>query len=89
MACAIDIKLSGDGAWPDLAEKAAEGRLVHLGDGTVIGISALAGGMSSGGVSVAVRVDLPDGTVVVAETSLRLFLAAADALRARYGSGGN
>jgi hypothetical protein len=34
---------------------------------------------------VGIRIDLDDGSSVVAETSLRNFLVAADALRARYG----
>lgn len=85
---ALDIKLGGDGAWPELAEKDARGLLIHLAEGSTLGVAALAGGMSSGRPSVAFKFDLPDGRVVLAETSLRLFLAAADALRARYGSGG-
>jgi hypothetical protein len=31
------------------------------------------------------RIDLDDGSVVLAETSLALFLTVADGLRARYG----
>lgn len=31
------------------------------------------------------RLELPDGRVVLAEMTLRLFLLAADALRVRYG----
>jgi len=41
--------------------------------------------MASGKTSVAFDIPLPDGRHVLAETSLELFLAAADALRARYG----
>lgn len=81
---ALDLLLGGDGVWPELAEK----EVIHLGNETVLGIAALAGGMTSGSTSVMFRFDLPDGRVVLAETSLRLFLAAADALRERYGSGG-
>jgi hypothetical protein len=88
MACVIDIRL-GDGAWPDLKEKAHEGKLIHIGDGSVIGVGGLAGGMESGAPSVMLRIDLPSGETVLAETSLRLFLLAAEALRARFGSGGN
>ncbi len=48
-------------------------------------ISALADGMKSGNPSVAVIIDLSGGVVVFAETSLKLFLTAADALKARHG----
>lgn len=82
----LQILLEGDGAWPDLMEKRARGTLVHLGnDAPPIQIAALAGGMSSGKPSVMIRLDLPDGTSVLAEMSLRLFLAAATALAGRYG----
>ena len=42
-------------------------------------------GMASGKPSVAFRFDLDDGRVVVAQTSMRLFLLAADMCRARFG----
>ncbi len=48
-------------------------------------VGGLPGGMASGKTSVAFDIPLPDGRHVLAETSLELFLAAADALRARYG----
>lgn len=78
---AIDLNLEGDGIWPDLRGK----HVIHLTDGSTIGIAALPGGMRSGRPSVAIRIDLDGQRVVFVETSLRLFLAAADALRARYG----
>lgn len=79
----LKVILNGDGCWPDLAER----RVVHLGNGAPpIQVAGLEGGMTSGAASVSIRVDLPDGTVVVAETSLRLFLAAAAALSARFGT---
>ena len=50
--------------------------------------------MASGKASVAFRFELPDGTAVIAETSLALLTTAADALRAiaeadRYDGGGS
>lgn len=80
---AIHLKLDGDGAYPDLRD--ASDRIIHLGNDTSLGVSALSGGMTSGKPSVMLRIDLPDGRVVLAETSMALFLATADALRARYG----
>jgi len=68
-------------AWPELAEPGAK---VHHTQ-QPIGVAALAGGMQSGKPSVALRIDLDDGSSVIAETSLALFLTAADALKAKYG----
>ncbi len=69
----------GDGCWPDLKDK----EIIHVTNG--LHVAGLAKGMESGKPSVAFRIDLPDGRVVVAETSLVLFLAAADVFKARYG----
>ena len=85
MSSAIDLKLDGDGAWPDLGAKRQAGELVHLGEGSTIGVIVLEGGMSSGRASVAFRIDLPDGRVVVAETSWRLLAMACRAIAARHG----
>ncbi|MDP9266373.1 MAG: hypothetical protein M3O91_09700 [Chloroflexota bacterium] len=82
----MSIVLDGAGAWPDLIAKRERGEVIHLTEGARLEVAALAGGMTSGKPSVAIRVDLPDGRVVVAETSMRLFLAAAVAFHARYGS---
>jgi hypothetical protein len=48
-------------------------------------VACLPGGMSSGKESVSFLIPLPDGRVVMAETSLQLFQAAARAFAARYG----
>lgn len=69
-------------AWADIADKA----VIHLGsDAPPIQIAAMIGGMSGGAPSVAIRIDLPDGRIVVAETSLRLFQMANAALLGRFG----
>lgn len=67
-----------------------DGKFNHLGGRpqrpvTELSITALEGGMKSGNPSVALVVELGDGSYVLAETSLKLFLAAADAFRAKYG----
>jgi hypothetical protein len=78
----MTIILNGDGAWPDLDGK----HVVHLGnDAPSIQVAALGGGMESGRPSVAIRLDLPDGSVVVAETSAQLFISVARAIAGRYG----
>ena len=83
MGSVIDLNLAGDGAWPDLEAKRQVGELIHV-DAT-IGMTVLAGGMVSGLPSVAFRIDLPDGRVVVAETSWRLLAVACRTIAARYG----
>ena len=80
----IDLRLTGNGpAWPDLAAKEQAGKLIHVTQ--AIGISGIPNGMQSGAPSVAIRLDLQDGRVVLVETSLKLFLMAANGLRARFG----
>lgn len=79
------IILDGDNAWPDLRERSAED-IIHLtGDKAYMAIAALGGGTASGNASVTFRMDLPDGKVVLAETTLRLLLRAADSFKAKYG----
>jgi hypothetical protein len=82
MSSVINLILDGDGAWPDLAER--RGDMIHLAE-TAIGLTVLAGGMTSGRESVAFRFDLPDGRPVLAETSWQLLATAAQAIAARYG----
>ena len=48
-------------------------------------IGVLPGGMVSGAPSVSLVFPLDDGKVVFAETSYRLFMAAAKAFAAKYG----
>jgi hypothetical protein len=80
----LTVNLTGDGVWPDLADRRDD--IIHLGEHDTIEVAALEGGMVSGKPSVALRFDLPDSRqVVIAETSLALFLAAARALSIRFG----
>jgi hypothetical protein len=52
---------------------------------TPVTIGGLPAGMVGGAPSVALIVDLPDGRVAFIQTSLKLLLTAADALKATYG----
>lgn len=80
---ALEIHLNGDGLGRDL--KDTPERIIHLGnDAPPIHISVLDGGMRSGKASIMLRIDLPDGKVVLAETSLALFLTAAKAFAAKF-----
>lgn len=76
----IDIILDGDGAFRDVDPK----HLAHTTE--TIRVAALAGGMQSGKPSLCIGMFLPNGGgCVIGETSLALFLSAADALKARFG----
>lgn len=59
-------------------------KIIHLTD--TIEVGSLEGGMASGKPSVAFCFRLPDGRVVVAETSLELLIAAGRGLAAAHGA---
>jgi hypothetical protein len=82
----MQILLDGDGIWGDLTALHRDDKLLlAMGDAAALQVAALPGGMMSGAPSVSIRIDLPDGRVVLTETSLALFLTAADMLKARHG----
>lgn len=67
--------------WPELDRR----KVIHLGnDSPPIKVAVLDVGTSSGLPSIALRVDLPDGKTVIAETTARLFCTAARAIMAKY-----
>ena len=77
----IIIHNEKEGAFKDYAER----KIIHLGEESPpIRIASLEKGMTSGKPSVAIGIELPTGELVLAETSLVLFLNAADILRARF-----
>jgi hypothetical protein len=78
----LDLSLD-DRPWKDLESLAAEGRVVELGPETEIGLLVLDKAMASGADAVRFRVPLPDGRVVVFQTSIRLLGAALRALETR------
>jgi hypothetical protein len=73
----FSIILDGDNAWPDIRNK-------RMHDASIVGVAVLNEGMQSGKPSVAFRIDLKDGSVVIAQTSARLFCGAAKAIMTRY-----
>ncbi len=78
----IIVHSHGDGVWRDLQGR----QVIHLGnEAPPIQIAALDGGTVAGRPSVAIRLDLPDGRTVVAETSLALLVGAAELLLVHYG----
>lgn len=69
----VNIHLDGDGAWPDMANAPTA---------QLEAVARLKGGMKSGKSSVGFRIRMPDGQDVFCQTSMRIFLAIADAFRA-------
>jgi hypothetical protein len=69
----------------------AEGMMADTDRGKVIvaekdiKLGVLPGGMTSGMPSISMAIPLEDGRVVLAETSYRLFMMAAEAFATRYG----
>lgn len=76
----LTINLKGDGAAADVPRD----KLIHVAGRKPIQVIVLDGGMASGRPSVALRIDLPDGQVVIAETSARLFCSAGRAIAAAH-----
>lgn len=73
----LSIHMDGDNAWPDLKE-------TGFTEGHFSAVAILDGGMTSGKPSVALRITLPDGRTVIAQTTARLFCMAGRAFVAKY-----
>lgn len=78
MTSELNLDLVGDGAWDMTGRK-----ILWLTD-TPLEVACLAHGTEGGHPTVALRIDLDDEQSVVIETTMRLFLFAADAMRARF-----
>lgn len=66
---ALSVITNGDNCWPDLKDK----RFVV---GNWVGIARLPNGTVQGNATVTVRIELPDGRTVLAETTLALLSSA-------------
>jgi hypothetical protein len=83
----LRVIMEGDGIWPDLPELAEAGMLINgmaSGQPPDITFAALPEGTVEGRPSITIRLDFPDGRVVLAETTMRLFLAVARSFGARF-----
>lgn len=74
----IHVNLDGEGAWPDMPLE----MVLHCADS--FHLAALPDGTEHGAPSCAIRIDLPDGSFVVAQVSAALFVQAAGALRVKF-----
>jgi hypothetical protein len=87
------VRLDGDGALSDLVDARTDeevrvlretGALIDLSDDSTIVVTGFEHGMESGAPSVALGFKLPDGRVVLAQTSWRLFAMAFHALAGKF-----
>jgi hypothetical protein len=68
--------------WPDLLEK----EVIYLGnEASPIEMVAMSGGMASGRTSISLRLDLPDGRVVIVETALYELARAVQEMQVHFG----
>jgi hypothetical protein len=81
----MTIHLEGDNCWPDLQGADGLPGTKVVDGGNIDAIALLDGGMTSGKPSVCVRVNLPSGRTLLAQTSLALLLTACDAFKAKVG----
>lgn len=72
----LNLIMDGDAAWPDLPSKDVKEPIKAE-------ASMLTHGMKSGRTSVGFRFDMPDGSVVLYQTSLRILEIAVKTFRAR------
>lgn len=72
--------------WLELAKLREEGKVITAmgNEAADLWLGAIPGRMTSGEPSLAIAIQLPDGTFVVSETSLKLLISAADILKAAY-----
>lgn len=72
----INVKIlpNVEGGFDDLKDK--RDKVLHLSEPRLT-IGRLPRGMESGRSSVVLRIDLPNGTVIIAETTMRIFQSAA------------
>lgn len=79
---ALDIFVDGEGMLNDVPMS----KIVNASNVSSIKLGVLNAGLESGKPSVGIAIPLPDGKVVLAQTSLKLFQQAAAIFTAKYGS---
>lgn len=85
----IDIKLDGDGCWPDLTAKHEAGKVIW--NAELSGVSLLPDGEVTDGLTgkikrvpiLTLRVELPDGTSALAQVKLDMLASIVRAMKGR------
>jgi hypothetical protein len=74
--------LEADEHWHDLLDK----EVIYLGnEAPLVEMVAMPGGMASGRTSISMRIDLPDGRVVILETALYELANAVRTIQDKFG----
>lgn len=82
----LDIQLNGDGCWPDLTQDLFKDKNKKLFEEAELkSVALLQAGTESGKPSVSLRIETEDGKIIIAQTTLALWLMAGDAMKARAG----
>lgn len=81
----IDLKLDEDGLWPDLADLPPDRIINLMEEHNTIGMACLPYITAERKPAVMIRLDLPDGRVLVTVTTLALLATCVDAMIARHG----
>lgn len=76
----MDVVLDTTNLWPDLKEMPHA--IIHT--TTNLQVAVMEGGMASGRPSIMIRIDLPDGRVVLFETSARIYCSGAKIIMAKF-----
>ena len=72
----LNLIMDGDGVWPDLSSR-------RVAKPANVQAAMLPGVMESGRTGITFRLNMPDGSVVLYETSLRILEATVKAFRVR------
>lgn len=75
------IILDGDGCWPDARPDNPQCEFIEY--PISIDFARLRKGVQSGASSVTIRINRPDGTFVITQTSMKNFLAVAQAFQTK------
>lgn len=80
-----EVKARTGSQAPTLGHLIEEGHIIYPGDYAAVNVGGLSQGTTGGKPVVWILIDVPGGKPVMAQTTLALFLTAADALKARWG----
>jgi hypothetical protein len=81
----IILNMRGEGVIAGALEHLQDNKLVILANDTVITITSVNAGAERGNPAILLSMELPDGRMVIVQTTLALLLQAARILGARYG----
>lgn len=72
----LDVHIDGDGAWPDLIDDQGNKNFT---EGQLVGVARITNGTTGGSSSVTFRIELPDGRIILAQTTFSLIYQATNA----------